>query len=421
MVIRTTMIGSHTSQGIIEMLFSLLPELLIVAIFGIVLAYNYKKIRLSVFDIALAVFFLSNVILGIYLGKDLIIAAFGFRLTYLPMIAYFAIRFNRNNSTSSFSMKWIMDKLSQWYVWAAVISLLLYFVFSSFEQDLMAQAAAKNSYYYIRRMGGLFLSPVVWGTFCAIIALYLYIKYAQSKKTYDLLGFLAMWFCLILSVSRGAIIPFYIGIIALTFLYEWYRPFVIILISSTLVFVCFNFYEPLAFNLIGFVSSSSIETIDRISSDEAQNVIANEDTADVRGINNTRAKFWALSIRSFSKKPAGYGLGKSGHVANKYKSILKDAKTASIYSTDGWYLKLINETGIWGGLSYLSITIMIIISVFRNFKRLHNNVFFVYCFIVFTLVAIQNFMSNVLDFYSFPVFYWMLIGFLQNFIEEKHD
>jgi O-antigen ligase len=181
----------------------------------------------------------------------------------------------------------------------------------------------------------------------------------------------------------------------------------------------FSIYEPSAKNLVGFVSSSSIETMHRISSDEAKNVIADEDTAQVTGIKNSRAKFWALSLRSFSKKPQGYGLGKAGHVANNNKKIFKDAKDASIYSTDGWYLKLINETGIWGGISYLILFIVIIVSSLKHFKEI-KSVLSLYIFVIILIVAIQNIMSNVLDFYSFPIFYWMLIGYLQNFIEDRH-
>lgn len=404
MVLRSAIIGSQTATNLLDILISISPEIILSAIFLLVFYKYLIGFKFSKFDILLALFFISNVIIGLILSDNLKISVFGFRLTYLPIITYFIVRFNKSDIEKEYTFDKILTSISRWYVVAAIIGLLLYFVFPNFEQVLMKAASAKNSYYYVRRMGGLFLSPVVWGTFCSITGLYMYIKYSQTKKISHLLGYLILWFCMILSVSRGAIVPFYIGLFLLTISFKWYRQFIVTTALSVIIFVSYSLYEPLAPNLIGFVSSSSVETIDRISSDEAANVISDEDTADVSGINNTRAKFWALSLRSFKKNPCGYGLGKAGHVANKYKSILKDSKNASIYSTDGWYLKLINETGVWGGITYFVLFISIAAMCYKNYKRLKNNVIFLYCLVVFIIVAIQNIVSNVLDFYSFPHF-----------------
>lgn len=420
-ILRTSLIGSKTASGFYEITISLLPELILSLITAISIIQHRGNIIFSRFDKIMLLYFFSNVILGFILGGDLIISIFGFRTTYFPMLSYFIVRISLNKDDMPGNFENILKWFSFWFLFAAVFGLLMYFVFDDFEQQLMKVAAAKNSYYYIRRMAGVYLTPVVWGTFCALISLFYFVKYAQSKHLYTLAASITIWFCMVLSVSRGAIIPFYLGMIFITIVYRCYKSFFQLVIASSLVFFIYVKFEPLAGYLVGFVSSSSIETMDRISSEEAHDVISDEDTAQVSNIKNTRAKFWALSIRSFKNKPSGYGLGKAGHVANKYKGQLKDAKNASIYSTDGWYLKLINETGIWGGFSYLFLFTMFIYGCIQKFSIYKKDTTFVFGLTIVFMIALQNVMSNVLDFYSFPILYWMIIGFMQNFIEKKHD
>ena len=114
----------------------------------------------------------------------------------------------------------------------------------------------------------------------------------------------------------------------------------------------------------------------------------------------------------------GYGLGKAGHVARRF--FKDDDKTASVYSTDGWYLKMACETGGWGILSF---TIISFLYFFQSLKYLRKkrgtiNLFF---FLIFIFTSIQNLGSNVLDFYIFANLYWLIIGFSQNMINNLEN
>ena len=67
----------------------------------------------------------------------------------------------------------------------------------------------------------------------------------------------------------------------------------------------------------------------------------------------SRVDLWLGAFNDFINNPMGYGLGKAGHVAVRFFGKLSNE--AATYSTDGWYLKLANETGIWGLFSYFTL------------------------------------------------------------------
>ena len=121
----------------------------------------------------------------------------------------------------------------------------------------------------------------------------------------------------------------------------------------------------------------------------------------------------------------GDGLGKSGHVAARFSDPLQGQNAAvsskvSIASTDGWYLKLANETGIWGLFSYfiLSGTLFIV-----SIKYMIKNSFGLYSFLftLFVIVNIENITSNVLDFYLFSYLYWFLLGVMIFYLKLKNQ
>ena len=103
----------------------------------------------------------------------------------------------------------------------------------------------------------------------------------------------------------------------------------------------------------------------------------------------------------------------------KIKKVIKiknidSNTTAAPYSTDGWYLKLANETGLIGLSTYfLLIGIYFIFALKKLFKE--NKNISVLVFAVFIMVNIQNVVCNTLDFYPFIILYWLLIGISANY------
>jgi hypothetical protein len=413
---RGLLIGNNTATNIFELIIATAPDFFICLIFSIALIKfikdDFKSEKIVLFDVLILIYFVSNILLGIILANNILYSFYAIRLTYLPMLMYFSIRFYANSFGNS-DYKSILDGIFNWYTLFAFIFLILYLFFPEIDTASVRFVGGKVNYYIIRRMGGIFFSPVGWGTFMAAGAIYYFIKFNSKFSIYTLLVFCLFWFCLILSVSRGAIISFYFGSLMVCYFTKQYKPFLKALLFTSAIFFTYGFFNPPTLSLIGFVSSSSIETMNGTGEENHEIILSEADGNLVKGIQNTRVKFWKLSLRDFTRKPMGYGLGKAGHIGNRFFSSPTQRKNAAIYSTDGWYLKLANETGIWGLVTYLVIFIFHLYFILKN-SILFKNELFLFSFVLFVMIAIQNVMSNVLDFYSFACFYWLVVALVYN-------
>ncbi len=416
--LRSLLIGSASSTNLFELLISVIPDVLIILLFIKSLFQVYKNgIEKGTMDYFVLLFFVSNIIYGILIANNLLHSIYAIRLSYLPILMYFAIRFY-DSSLSLSDYTSFLDSTTKWYFAFAIVSLFVYLFLPDLDVDSIKFVGGHVNYYVIRRMSGIFFSPVLWGTVMAAGSIYGYIKLNSDYSIKNLIVFCTFWSCLILSVSRGAIIPFYLGIFIVCMVYKKYLVFIKTIVITTVIFGIYCIFVPDATSIVGFISKSSVQTMKDSKVENAKAAaIQNEDTTEANQTISTRAKYWTISIEDFKNRPMGYGLGKAGHIGNRFYNSPKFKNEASIYSTDGWYLKLANETGIWGLLSYLLIFIAHSYFFFKKSELLKNEII-LFSFVIFIMVAIQNFMSNVLDFYSFSCLYWLTIALVYN-IEKK--
>ena len=132
------------------------------------------------------------------------------------------------------------------------------------------------------------------------------------------------------------------------------------------------------------------------------------------GDHNTRVKFWEMAFKLFQVKPFGYGLGRAGHVAARF--FTPNSRDAVFYSTDGWYLKLLCETGFPGFILYLFFFFTFLFSFTKILfgkviLKLTDKLEFCFFMAVFISINLQNIVSNVLDFSIINYFFWMLMGY----------
>src|SRR5690606_21639963 len=97
----------------------------------------------------------------------------------------------------------------------------------------------------------------------------------------------------------------------------------------------------------------------------------------------SRIDRWRITFNDFKSQPWGYGLGKTGAVAFTHLRDKKDIK-ASLYSTDGWYLKMACENGVLGLLSYLAVAGILLRQLIKKTKNKENE---------FTLLALGLFIA----------------------------
>ena len=429
---RLLTVGSQKMRSPFEIAITILPEIVLAAILIISAVIARKegllqKKSLGTFDKVLIGFIASNVILGACLSQDLLISAYGFRITYLPIFFYFVARVYVVYDTRI--LNGVLRNIFLWFVYFAIIGLVMYFLFHNFFSYLVSMTGYQEGEYFIKRMGSLVLTPVLFGTIMSFSLIYFYYSALSkpSRLNYTCIGIL--WLCLIMSVSRGAIISALISLVILTLLFKNWRSTIIA--GSVMAVITGLFMLTLTFSSLpvqGNVFSRSQYTSDTTSAGNNKNstgkyssgllstwiVQSSIETVSMKyGV--SRVELWKLSFESFKARPWGYGLGKAG--ASAVRFMKSSNAEVAVATSDGWYLKIANETGIWGIVSFGALVCFYCMRTI-GFIRNHKGTFVSFVFAIFIMVLIQNIVSNVLDFYPFICLFWLLIGISENYMNK---
>jgi len=388
-------IGTGTSVNISEYLFSLLPEIfaLVIAILGF-LIWKKKKTEMKMLDWLVIVFALSNTIIGTIISQDFMLSAYSIRLTYFPVLFYFVCRFlDAETLLGSYHL------IFKWFVVLAVIGIVLYFVFYDTMIAMMQITNPVIPEYFMVRMSSVFWTPVVFSTFMMSAVLYFSYRFVESKKWVWLACIALVSFCLMMSMSRGAIVSTAFGLLVITALYRKYTtifPWIVIAI---------------AFLFTGYLNASPEDIFMWIF----------QSTSDTVGLKEgvTRVDLWMNAFGNFNENPFGMGLGNAGHVAARFYD--SNASNADVYSTDGWFLKTLLETGIWGLFSYLLFAGAFLIVISRQLKHHKQRPVLVFIVALFLAINLQNIVSNVLDFYLFSYLFWGISGLAANLIYNRSN
>jgi hypothetical protein len=396
--IRVLLIGCESSSTPLEYLISAIPELylLLMTSYYLVLVWKEKiSFKFNLVDKFVLLFLCFNVIVGVILANNLKLSLYGFRMSYLPILFYFFIRFIPLKKDQLIQL---IDKIFLLFTFVGLLGIILYFIFFDFMVNMIHKTGSEVAEYFIPRMTSIFWTPVVFGTFMSITFCYFYYKLFQnnpSKRNYLFIAITC--FCTFFSISRGSILIMIIGLIIIPILYKKWKPFVYVLPIVVLSFL-----------ILGYNTNSPKEATKWIAESYVE-------AADLeKGV--TRVDLWKSALHDFQKKPFGYGLGKSGHIATRFYSDKSDV--AAVSSTDGWFIKLANETGFLGLISYFTLAMVFLITTWKSFN-LHHTPIIGFTLVIFVLVNIQNLVSNVLDFYLFANFFWLLLGITENIKSGK--
>ena len=390
--LRILLIGSETSKNILEYIISGLFDLTAISIIAYSLIHILKKRLISqftYFDWIVLMFILSNTILGTILSQDFMLSIYGFRMTYLPAFFYFVLRFN----DFKFNLiETLFSKIYHWFFFVAIIGLVLYFGFYSTMIDMIYRSGGIVNNYFITRMTSVFWSPVIFASFMTLSFLYFYYRITNVFKQRNYILLSIFWLCILLSVSRGALIILFFGLLILTILSgKWKTLGYLFLIMITLFF-CISFYIASPLEFITWIIKSSSDTLNL-----------------EKGV--TRVDLWIKAFADFKERPFGFGLGKAGHVATRFFG--KHSTLASVSSTDGWFLKIAGETGLWGLATYLTLAIAFFTAGVKFIKTKTYGIFH-FLFVLFIVVNIQCIVSNVIDFYLLSYLFWLSLGLAEN-------
>ncbi|MFM2226352.1 MAG: hypothetical protein RJA07_2554 [Bacteroidota bacterium] len=412
--IRYVVVG-RDSISIFDYLFSSLPDVLSIGVimFSMISFFaKNKTLSLSKIDKIFIGYFLFSIIYGCILSRDIKACILGFRLSYLPMLFYFVGKYI-DESKENFSKKYL-DPIFSLFGVIGLVGFFLYFFVPAWNMKIIGNITGAVNQYLIVRMTSIFWTPVVFGTSMGFTLLYFVHKYFVSEKITKLnwIFISFSWFGLVLSVSRGPIICFVLMMLLMFYVFKNTQKTLRILILFICLYVISilfaslqqqilynggNFFS-LFYNMVNFTVKSAAET-----------------ATMEQGL--TRVELWQRSWISFVQQPWGYGLGKSGHIA--WRLFKNTNIPSSPYSTDGWYLKLLGETGILGA-AFFSVLLFYFANRIKKMRLLFDKSITTFLVLLFIFVLIQNIVSNVVDYYCIAPLFYMLLGYCTKyFYNEK--
>jgi hypothetical protein len=385
--IRLLVIGSRTSQSAIQFIFSASPEIfacLILAFMSISFIYCKNKIIFKPIDWIVLAFTLSNTIIGFIIAQDIIVSIYGFRMTYFPVLFYFVFRFCKPDDTSK-SLRMIF----YWFLFIGIVGIILYFLFYDLMLKMILLGSEGAAEYFIVRMTSIFWSPVVFSTFMSVAFLFFYFLFLTKEKWIYLLFIVILVFCIIMAMSRGAMISSLVAFFLLSLLIRNWKNILYSFLAITAIYLLATYVIASPGEISSWMANSTMETVEM-----------------KKGV--TRVDLWVNAFKNFSEHPMGYGLGKAGHVAARFYG--KTSQEADVYSTDGWFLKLMNETGVMGLISYFIMAVIYLILFLKKKVFRSKTTLLLFFFTMFIMVNVQNLVSNVLDFYLFSFLFWAMMG-----------
>lgn len=402
---RVWMIGTETASGSFQFIISVLPEIFLIFLLFLLFIHiskyegsNHSNFSFTLFDGIVISYLVINLILGFAIGGDFKLSLYAVRLTYLPVIFYFFGRYINpfDKTLLNEFLHWIL----YWLVGISLIGIILYFGFSSATASIIKWSGGKLMAYHIPRMTSIFWTPVVFASFVSLGALFSYFNIQLKNEFKYYVFFVVFCSCLFFCVSRGPLFAFLIGFVSLSVIFKQWKK----------IFIC----VPLIISLYLFFTVT-IDSFDKIISWVFSSTV---DTMLVKkGI--TRAELFIKTVHDLQTNPFGFGFGKAGILATRF--FREDIPGISYYSTDCWYLKIACETGILGIISYMVLIVAHGWSVAKYLVKNKKEGLLIFIFIFFILFNIENIVHNLPDFFLLSNFYWLMIGFAQNYISLKRD
>ena len=402
---RVWMIGSETSSGIYQLIISVLPEVFSIVLLALLCIHIVKQEKISntrltftLFDKIIASFFIVNIILGFIIGGDMRLSLYAFRLTYLPLIFYLFGRYVRPFD------KTLLDDFFHWALyWILAISfigIILYFGFPESTADMIRWSGGRLMSYHIPRMTSIFWTPVVFASFVSLGALFTYFNIQLKNELKYYIFFAIFCTCLFFCVSRGPLFTFLIGFFSLTFIYKQWKQFLICIGIIIVLYLFFTLTIDSFDKVLMWIFSSTIDTM-----------------MVKHGV--TRVELFFRTIHDLQTNPLGYGFGKAGIIATRF--FTEETPGISFYSTDCWYLKIACETGLIGIISYLILIGSHGWNMLAYLRENRKETLLLFLFLFFILFNTENIVHNLPDFYLLANFYWLTVGFSQNYISKKSD
>ncbi|MFC1735192.1 O-antigen ligase family protein [Candidatus Hydrogenedentota bacterium] len=395
LTVRALLLESFEIPGFLT---SVWQDVLIVSMcIGVLRKKPWQTIRVYPLDIAVFAVLLL-VPLAFIKGGIPFLGVYGFRMTYMPVLLYFIARGMDLDDESLTMIKYLLGICMV----LALIGIVLNFAALDFRNSLFDRfEIPRHRTFRINRMTSILYDPPVFGGLMAL-AFLVSLAYATSARLTRkamatwMVSCLLFLFCAVVSISRGAWVGLAVGTTLICAL-SWRKGLVVLAVLSVLVCGAVK-WAPEATEKIGLVKiGRGVASIPHIA-----------------GEGTTRGRIWRGVLGEIRENPLGFGLGRAGHVAKRFKDRYPDIKL-SIMSADGWYLKHTIETGVFGMAVFAVFMAVCAASLFlmwRAEEEASPKALVLGVLAAFICYSVQAAASNVWDFFFAAPFVWALLGLL---------
>lgn len=340
----------------------------------------------------------ASVVTSLYSGTGLTAVGYGIRLTYLPMIYYFA---GRSFVVRAENVSAMHRALVLLFTLSALVGLLFSYVFREYWFRIVIASDERGwGLYTISRMGGFrmtgaMLDPVTFGTICTwgvILSLNGLLSLRGTvNKSLLISGLTLCAVGAVMSLTRGAWLSLALGL-AISLAFSRRRIVTII--------------------ALGVAGCTGIYGLGAIQGDnDAATLLRGTVQKTVNEGNQQRDNMWGKSIEAFVSKPLGYGLGAVGHIGERFREqVPPDAPVI----TDGWYHKLLAEGGILLLASFClfqaATLVRLIVQARRRRASAEVRAFRIATLAIFSTAIVQAFASNLWDLFYLSQLLWFVTG-----------
>ena len=340
-------------------------------------------------NVVFAIIFIANWLFGFLVSTFygyISLAITGFHLTVIPLLLFFVAKSKR----VKYGFEEFVSHLLRLSIIVAICGIYCYYKRPSFFIQLFEASGNMNDATNYVRFVSFFFTPNVCGCFlsmglCAALSM-LIIK----KRLIYLLSSVLLVFCLALTLSRGSWMFGFAAVVMALFVF---KPKVGFIVTGSFVALFAVLY------LFG---------LRLLQTDNQMAEIINSRFLSLFDRNNysayERVDYWHTAFGILEKSPFGFGLGVSS-TAQTARDIQTDVAVI-----DGFYVKTIIETGVFGILFCIAFVLWILKMVFLSYFR-NKNLISILAVLMALGFLIQSFGSNTFDFVCTVPFLWIAIGY----------
>lgn len=388
-LVRWLIVGAGESHNIFEYVFSNISDVL----FGLGIILFYREFlegimkNWKLFGIWIVLVLLGSEVSYINSGHQLKVVVFGLKLTYLPFLVYFI-----GNSVNDEEREKMKFNYFIFVLIYCILSIGFHLFYFDFEKKVIISNEHLVGEYFIPRTGGFLFTPAPFAMMLSIAAFFGTIHFLFSKNSLwtTTMQLFILFTGMAYSVTRVGLMGFLVVFILILFVYkikDIKKILSVILLYFFSLLIVFQSVKPI---LWMFFSSKETITISE-------------------GV--TRAELWKRSWKSFQEKPIlGYGIGMAG--AGAVRHFKESPDKAAVYTTDGWYLKVLNEVGIVGTILFLIILYLIVLPIIKNYTLFPFEISLI---LFFLISAVFN---NSFDFFPLNMLFYYLLGSAKSGLKE---